>query len=172
MRTSVFLAGKRDCRRHSTTSFRENIVVAEKRYQMLEVLSFCDQEGLTSLNGNNSANFQCWWKKYDEALWDVYFWLRDTRKNLKSNIVLVVRFASSKLKGLYLLTGMPSVISLWTLADYTYDSFSHVSRLLPGIATDKMASMITWSARIFRKPVSRSDSLHGDKVTDRYNKYF
>ena len=26
------------------------------------------------------------------------FWLRDTRKNLKSNIVLVVRFASSKLK--------------------------------------------------------------------------
>ena len=43
MRASVFLAGKRDCRRHSTTSFRENIVVAEKRYQMLEVLSFCDQ---------------------------------------------------------------------------------------------------------------------------------
>ena len=57
MRTSVFLAGKRDCRLHSTTSFRENIVVAEKRYQMLEVLSFCDQEGLTSLNKNNSANF-------------------------------------------------------------------------------------------------------------------
>ena len=38
------LAGKRDSRRHSTTSFNENFVVAEKSYQMLEVLSFCDQE--------------------------------------------------------------------------------------------------------------------------------
>ena len=171
MWTSVFLAGKRDCRRHSTTSFRENIKVAEKRYQMLEVLSFCDQVGLTSLNTNNSANF-LGEKSTMKPPGMSIFWLRNTRKNLKSNIVLVVRFASSKLKGLYLLTGMPSVISLWTLADYTYDSFLHVSRLLPGIATDKMASMITWSARIFRKPVSRSNSLHGDKVTDRYNKYF
>ena len=38
------LAGKRDSRRHSTTSFNENVVVAEKSYQMLEVLSLCDQE--------------------------------------------------------------------------------------------------------------------------------
>ena len=38
------LAGKRDSRRHSTTSFNKNVVVAEKSYQMLEVLSFCDQE--------------------------------------------------------------------------------------------------------------------------------
>ena len=39
-----FLAGKRDSRRHSMTSFRENVVVAETSYQMLEMLSFCDYE--------------------------------------------------------------------------------------------------------------------------------
>ena len=39
---SVILAGKRDSRRRSTTSFSENVVVAETSYQMLEVLSFCD----------------------------------------------------------------------------------------------------------------------------------
>ena len=35
--------GKRGGRRHSTTSFSENVEVAETRYQMLEVLSFCDR---------------------------------------------------------------------------------------------------------------------------------
>ena len=29
---------------YSTTSFRANVVVAKTRYQMLEVLSFCDRE--------------------------------------------------------------------------------------------------------------------------------
>ena len=38
------LAGKRGSRRHSTTSFSENVEVAETSYQMLEVLSFCDRE--------------------------------------------------------------------------------------------------------------------------------
>ena len=42
--TSVILAGKRDSRRYSTTSFSENVEVAETSYQMLEVLSFRDQE--------------------------------------------------------------------------------------------------------------------------------
>ena len=42
--TSVILAGKRGSRRHSTTSFSENVEVAETRYQMLVVLSFCDRE--------------------------------------------------------------------------------------------------------------------------------
>ena len=42
--TSVILAGKRGSRRHSTTSFSENVEVAETSYQMLEVLSFCDRE--------------------------------------------------------------------------------------------------------------------------------
>ena len=32
--TSVILAGKRDSRRHSTTSFSENVVVAGTSYQM------------------------------------------------------------------------------------------------------------------------------------------
>ena len=42
-----YLAGKLDSRRHSTmttTSFSENVVVAKRSYQMLEVLSFCDRE--------------------------------------------------------------------------------------------------------------------------------
>ena len=38
------LAGKRDSRRHSTTSFNENVVVGKTSYQMLEVLSFCNRE--------------------------------------------------------------------------------------------------------------------------------
>ena len=38
------MAGKRGSRRHSTTSFSENVEVAETSYQMLEVLSFCHQE--------------------------------------------------------------------------------------------------------------------------------
>ena len=38
------LAGKLSIRRHSTTSFTENVVMAEMSYQMLEVLSFCDRE--------------------------------------------------------------------------------------------------------------------------------
>ena len=56
--------------------------MAEKRYQMLEVLSFCDQEGLTSSNRNNSANF-LGEKKYDEALWDVYFLTAEYSKKLE-----------------------------------------------------------------------------------------
>ena len=38
------MARKRGSRRHSTTSFSENVEVAETGYEMLEVLSFCDQE--------------------------------------------------------------------------------------------------------------------------------
>ena len=38
--TNVILAGKGDSRRHPTTDFSENVVVAEASYQMLEVLSF------------------------------------------------------------------------------------------------------------------------------------
>ena len=37
--------GVHESRRHSTTGFRENVVVAaEISYQMLVVLSFCDSE--------------------------------------------------------------------------------------------------------------------------------
>ena len=40
------MAGKRGSCRHSTTSFSENVVVAETSYQMLEVLAFAIGRGL------------------------------------------------------------------------------------------------------------------------------
>ena len=43
-RTNVILAGRRDSRRHSTTAFGGNIVMAKTTYQMLEILSFSDRE--------------------------------------------------------------------------------------------------------------------------------
>ena len=44
MRASVIWVGKRDSRFHPTSSFSENVIVAETSYQTLEVLSFCDRE--------------------------------------------------------------------------------------------------------------------------------
>ena len=56
--TSVILAGKRDHRRHSTTSFSEEVVVAGTSYQMLESFSILlSGEGLTSCSIDNPANF-------------------------------------------------------------------------------------------------------------------
>ena len=43
-RGSVLLAGKCGSRRHSTTSFSENVIVAGTSYQMLEVLAFFNLE--------------------------------------------------------------------------------------------------------------------------------
>ena len=41
----VILTGKRDSRRHVTTSLSQNVkVVAKTSYEMLEVLSFSDRE--------------------------------------------------------------------------------------------------------------------------------
>ena len=45
-RTSVIWAGKFGHRRHSTTSFSANVVVAKTSQQMLEVLSFFDRESM------------------------------------------------------------------------------------------------------------------------------
>ena len=42
--TNAILAGKRDSRRHSTTSFSENVVVVRTNHQMLKVLAFCNRE--------------------------------------------------------------------------------------------------------------------------------
>ena len=43
--TSVILTGKRDSRRHSTTGFNENVVVAgTTELSNVEVLSFCYRE--------------------------------------------------------------------------------------------------------------------------------
>ena len=68
---------KRDSCRHSTTSFSENVVVAETSYQMLEALSFCDRERvlpssikmtvLTFLVKNKTKK-----KRWNEALRGVY----------------------------------------------------------------------------------------------------
>ena len=41
---SGILAGKCGSRCHCTTSFSENVVVVETTYEILVVLSFCDQE--------------------------------------------------------------------------------------------------------------------------------
>ena len=44
-RTNIILAGKSDSRRHSTTSFSENVLVAKTSlYQMLGILPFSHRE--------------------------------------------------------------------------------------------------------------------------------
>ena len=43
-RTNIILAEISDRHRHSTTSFRENIVLAKTSYQMLGLLSFSNRE--------------------------------------------------------------------------------------------------------------------------------
>ena len=54
------LAGKRGSRRHSTTTFNDNVVLTETGYQML------DRRGLTSFtNNDNSANFLVEKKRYN-----------------------------------------------------------------------------------------------------------
>ena len=40
----VILAGKRESRRHSNRSFRENVVVAKTSYHLLGILSFRDRD--------------------------------------------------------------------------------------------------------------------------------
>ena len=76
------MAGKRGSRRHCTTSFSENVVVAGTSYQTSDVLAFCNRERahppsititvLTFLVKNSGCLF-----------FDI------TRKNFKSNLVLV-----------------------------------------------------------------------------------
>ena len=85
----VALAGKSESRRHFTTSFRENVAVAQRSYQMLEVLSFCLWEGLnvyTSFNKNNHANFSG--TKSKTKLSGIFFVIpswRSSRKKHKSD---------------------------------------------------------------------------------------
>ena len=74
MNQRVILAGKRDSRHHSTTSFSKNDV-------MIELLSFVIGRGLTPFNKNNHANFSGQ-KKYKEALRGFYF-LRIREKTLR-----------------------------------------------------------------------------------------
>ena len=78
-RTKVILAGKCGSRFHSTTSFSENVIVAEKSYKMLE--SFFDRErAVTSFTTDRSANFLGEKKRYNEAFRDLF--LRTREKTL------------------------------------------------------------------------------------------
>ena len=69
-RTSVILAGKRDSRRHSTTSFSENVLVAET--VVISFIILRKGEGLTSFHEDNSAH-SFGEKKYNEDFRGVYF---------------------------------------------------------------------------------------------------
>ena len=58
-RTSVILAGKRGSRRHSTTSFSENVMLADTSDKVLEVLLFCGWEiAYPPFNQDNSVLFR------------------------------------------------------------------------------------------------------------------
>ena len=64
------MAGKRDSRRHSTTSFSKNVVVAKTSYEMLDY--FAIETWFNLFRKGNSVNFSSE-KKYDEAFRDVSF---------------------------------------------------------------------------------------------------
>ena len=85
---SVILAGKRDCLRHSTKSFSDNVVVP-----------FCDQERAQPPSINIKVLTFLGRQKDYEAFRGVYFF-ENTWKNFKSNLVLLL---SSK--GFYWLVG-------------------------------------------------------------------
>ena len=81
--TSVILAGKCGSRRHSDTSFGENLVVAKTSYQMLGILSFSDRErALPPSTEISELTFAV--KNSPGCLF-----LDNKRENLKLNFVLV-----------------------------------------------------------------------------------
>lgn len=97
--TSVILAG--NSRRHSTTGFRENVLVAESSYQVLEVLSLCESKRawppLVKITELAFGEQQVKW-----SFLGCLFLEKNTRKKLKSNLVLVVTVVLVlKSKGLY-----------------------------------------------------------------------
>ena len=72
------MAGKRDSRRHSTTSFSKNVVVAKTSYEMLDYQDYFAIETWFNLfQKDNSVNFSRE-KKYDEAFGMSFF--KNTRK--------------------------------------------------------------------------------------------
>ena len=83
------LAGKRGSRRHSTTSFSENVVSGGNKLSNARSFSILQSgEVSTFFNNVNSANFSGE-KKYNEGLRGVYF-LTIHEKKFTSNLVLVV----------------------------------------------------------------------------------
>ena len=60
----VVLAGKRGSRRHSTTSFNENVVSSDgNKLSNVKSLSFCDREGLYPLSLITITVLTFWIKK-------------------------------------------------------------------------------------------------------------
>ena len=77
------MAGKRGSRRHSATSFRENVGVAGTSYQMQEVLLFCYREMLrTSFSINKHTSLFS--EKSKIKLSRVSFFFRTRTKTLSS----------------------------------------------------------------------------------------
>ena len=89
-----------------------SVVVAGTNYQMLEFLALILQsgEGPTSFNNDNSVNFSGE-EKYNEEFWGVYFF-DNTRKNFKSNLILVVVLVL-ECKGPYYVRDHRKISSCW-----------------------------------------------------------
>ena len=83
------MAGKRGSRRHSTTSFSESVVVAGTSYEMLEVLAFCNWERAQPPSITITVLTFLVKKKVQLRISGCLFF-DNTRKNFKSNLVLVV----------------------------------------------------------------------------------
>ena len=75
------------------TIFSKNVAVTEISTQIIEVLSFCDRESLTSFNKTNLVNFLV--KKQNKKtvnLSGMNFLFENTRTNYKFYLVLVLKF--------------------------------------------------------------------------------
>ena len=81
-RTSLILAGKQDCRSHSTTSFSENAVVTETIYSVRGFIILRQGDDLRAFTKDNTVNFLVI-KKCNEAFRGVYN-LRICEKTLSS----------------------------------------------------------------------------------------
>ena len=87
---SVNLAGKRGIRPNSTTSFSESVVVAGTSYQILDVLAFCNLERAQPPSITMTVLTFLVKKSTMKNSGGLFF--DNTRKNFKSNLVLVVIF--------------------------------------------------------------------------------
>ena len=90
------MAAKRDSRRHSTSSFSDNVVLWDKSYSVIGFIISRLADSLTSSNQDNTANSKRCTMSYPGCLL-----FENTReKNFKLNLVLVVVLVLES-KGLY-----------------------------------------------------------------------
>ena len=88
-RTNVILEGKCGSRRYSTTSFKENVVVAKASYQMLGILSCSGQERV--LPPSKEICELTFVVKNVQWSFPVCLFVENYRlENLKLNVVLIV----------------------------------------------------------------------------------